>query len=98
MVEWLARVFGKEKADPRYGYRGDGFSVSIGRGEREIVYVTYARGWSRLKLEGELTGDKWDSVWLGIPMEISRERALGIAQDLEVAFRAMGRGYTIFRL
>jgi len=78
-------------------YRGDGFTVRIVPGQREVVSIIHERGGVRLELGGERVGKKWDAIEVRIPQEIEAARASQVARDLEEALRAKRLGYVISR-
>ena len=79
-------------------YRGDGFSVRIEPGHRELVSVIHERDGATLKLSAERIGKKWEGIAVRIPQEIEVARASQVARDLEAAFQAEGYGYVIARV
>ena len=88
----LKKLFRRDRA-----YRGDGFTVQIVPGQREIVSIIHERAGVELKLGGERIGEKWDAIDVRIPEEVEATRALQVARDLEAAFQARGLGYVISR-
>jgi hypothetical protein len=93
-MNWLLELLGYRERE----YRGDDFSVRIESIMREGVSVVHSRHGVRLNLSGERIGGKWEGIEVHIPQEVEAAQVPSIADDLEVAFRAMGYGYVITRL
>jgi hypothetical protein len=88
----LSKLFRRDHA-----YHGNGFTVRIVPGQREIVSIIHERAGVELKLGGERVGKNWKSIDVRIPEEVEASRALQVARDLEAAFQAKGLGYVISR-
>ena len=93
-MNWLLKKLGYRDRK----YRAADFSVTMEPGFREIVSVMHERGGTRLHLNGERIGKKWEGISVHIPEDVDTARATQIAHDLETAFQALGYGYIIARL
>jgi hypothetical protein len=93
-MNWLLKKFGYRDRK----YRSADFSVTIEPGFREIVSVVHERRGTRIHLDGERIGKKWEGIAVHIPEDVDTARASQIARDLETAFQALRYGYIIARL
>lgn len=89
----LLKLFGYRDRE----YRGDGFSVRIDHGFRELLSVVYSRRATSHNLSGELIGNKSGGIAVDIPPEIDPAEMRQIVSDLETAFHALRYGYVISR-
>jgi hypothetical protein len=92
-MNWLLKRLGYRDRD----YRGDGFHVRIKPGVRECICVNYTRDKTKLNLDGELIGPKWEGISVHIPPEVDAALLPQIVHDLQAAFEKMGYGYVIAR-
>jgi hypothetical protein len=93
-MNWLLKKLGYRDRK----YRVADFSVTIEPGFREIVSVVHERRGTRIHLDGERIGKKWEGIAVHIPEDVDTARASQIARDLETAFQALRYGYIIARL
>ena len=78
-------------------YRGDGFSVRIDQGFRELVTVVHTRDGTALKLGGERIGKKWQGIGIHLASGLDAAQVPQIVHDLAIAFEALRYGYIISR-
>jgi hypothetical protein len=62
-MNWLLKKLGYRDRK----YRAADFSVTIEPGFREIVSVMHERGGTRIHLDGERIGKKWEGIAAHIP-------------------------------
>ena len=82
-MNWLLKRLGYRDRD----YRADGFHVRIKPIMREAVRVNYTRDRTKLYLDGELIGEKWEGISVHIPPEVDAVLLPQIVHDLETAMR-----------
>jgi hypothetical protein len=92
-MNWLLKRLGYRDRE----YRGNGFHVGIKPIMREAVRLNYTRDRTKLYLDGELIGQKWEGISVHIPPEIDTALLPEIVRDLQTAFEKMGYGYVIAR-
>ena len=93
-MSWLFKK--RRYGDPEY--RGDGFSVRVEQGFREIVTVVHARGRTTRRLDGERIGKRWEGIGIHLlPGDVDPADVPQIVHDLEIAFTALRYGYVISR-
>ena len=93
-MNWLPKKLGWRD----HKYRAADFSVTIQPRFREIVSVIYERAGTRLHLNGERIGKKWEGISVHIPEDVDTACVAQIASDLETALQVLGFGYIIARL
>jgi len=79
-------------------YRGDGFSLRIEQGFREIVFLIISRGGSARKLEGEWIGKNWNGIGIVLAQDTDPAEVPGIVRDVETGLGALHIGYRISRV
>jgi len=78
-------------------YRGDGFSVRIQHGFRELVTLVISRDGTTRKVDGELIGKRWEGIGIRFDQHIDPADAAVIARDVVTALSALHIGYLITR-
>ncbi len=79
-------------------YRGDGFSVRIEQGFREIVFLIISRAGNTRKLEGEWIGKSWNGIGIILAQDTDPAEVPGIVRDVETGLGALHVGYRISRM
>jgi hypothetical protein len=92
-MNWLLRILGYHDRE----YHGDGFSVRIDPGFRELVSIVLTRGGTTRTLDGERIGKRWEGISVHLPREVEPGDVPQIVRDLETAFTALDYGYVISR-
>lgn len=81
----------------RREYRGQGFTVRIDPGFRELVTVVHTRAGTTRKLDGERIGKRWNGIALHLPRDIEAEAVPALVSDIAGGLAALRCGYVITR-